>query len=140
MFKILNLSRIVLVHRLLTILMQTLFTVIIQKLCMRLQGSWNSLHFSRIFYNEAEELLYQLLPNIQAHRLQRSLKSHALAINGSTIIKPCQPWKILSTITSQLWKFLTAQIGRRASFSTECNRLLAAFSSAAFKWYFCLFF
>ena len=96
--------------------------------------------FYRMFYNEAPELLCQLMPDIHVHdpRLWQSVRSHDLAVEvpRSNLVSHARSFL---PSTAQLWNSFPAQIPAirsRASFSREVNRFLGATSSAASKWYF----
>ena len=96
--------------------------------------------FHRMFYEEALELLCQLMPNIHVHdpRLRWSVRSHDLAVKvpRSNLVSHARSFL---PSTAQLWNSLPAQIPAirsRASFSREVNRFLGANSSAASKWFF----
>ena len=58
--------------------------------------------FHHMFYMEAPELLYQLMPDIHVHDPRLRHVSTVCEIprssSGSPKIKPCQPFKIISTI------------------------------------------
>ena len=96
--------------------------------------------FYRMFYNDAPELLCQLMPDSYVHdpRLWQSVRTHDLAVEvpRSNLVSHARSFL---PSTAQLWNSFPAQIPAlrsRASFSREVNCFLGATSSAASEWYF----
>ena len=90
--------------------------------------------FHRMFYQEAPELLCQLLPDLQQtdSRLRRSVRSHDLAVNvpKSNLVSHGRSFV---PSTARIWNTLPQhipEIDKRAYFKKEVNRYLGANPSA----------